>query len=67
MNDGEKMLMRYAAAATNLADAMRDDLHHNDGVYSEKTLLAYNAFVVESNAMKAFTDGLEDEYIKYNN
>jgi hypothetical protein len=67
MNDGEKMLMRYATAATNLADCMRNDIHHNDGIYSEETLRAYNAFVVESNNMKNFTDGLEDEYIKYNN
>lgn len=67
MEAGEKLVARYILAATTLAEAMRNDIHHNDGQYSETTVKALNSFIVESNSLKDFTDGIVANYTKFNN
>lgn len=67
MEAGEKLVARYILAATELAESMHNDIHHYEGVYSEKTIKMLNAFIIESNSLKDFTDGIVDEYTQFNN
>lgn len=66
MDSAQLALALYVDKASDLAEAIRHDVQHNNGAISNKTILALNAFVIAANQIKDLTDTLEQSTTKLN-
>ncbi len=66
MDKTEKLLAEYVNKAADLAEAVRMNIQHNDGLIDNKTVLALNAFIIVANAVEGLPDDEIEDNIKLN-
>jgi hypothetical protein len=59
-------LSAYVNAAADLAESVRIDIKHNNGVIENETVLALNRFIVASNEVAEITNALQPNKIRMN-
>lgn len=61
MDDTQLSLALYVNKASDLAEAVRHNIQHNDGKISPETVLALNSFIVAANQIKDLTDLIQTD------
>jgi transketolase len=66
----EKLLLEklsaYVNASADLAESVRDDIKHNNGVITDETVLALNQLIISSHEVAAITNALQPNKVRLN-
>lgn len=63
----QRTLVNYVNSATDLADAIKWCVQHNDRVLDDNAVLKLNEFAIAANAVRDMTEELNTKVRKYDN
>lgn len=66
MDDTQLQLALYVNKASELAEAVRHNIQHNNSVITPETVIVLNAFIIAANQIKDLTDIIQDGQIQLN-
>ena len=61
MDKTKRALQNYVNSATDLAESVKQDIQHNDGIIDKETVLALNKFTIAANEIEHLTNTLKFE------
>ncbi len=67
MRQEQRALARYVNSATDLAEAVKSDIQHNDMKISEATILKLNEFRIAANAVNTMLEEVKRKGRVYDN
>lgn len=66
MTDEQLQLALYVHRASDLAESVRHNIQHNNGVITPETIAILNAFVTAANQIKDLTETLGSDKMNLN-
>lgn len=66
MEDKQLQLALYVNKASELAEAVRYNIQHNNSVITPETVVILNAFIIAANQIKDLTDVVQNGQIQLN-
>lgn len=66
MEDKQLQLALYVNKASELAEAVRYNIQHNNSVITPETIVILNAFIIAANQIKDLTDVVQNGQIQLN-
>ncbi len=67
MRQEQRALARYVNSATDLAEAVKSDIQHNDMKISEATILKLNEFRIAANSVNTMLEEVKRKGRVYDN